>query len=90
VLLAFGVVLLGAILFLWLRSPKVDPQELERNKDIEIQAALDKDPTKCDQIMGRSYYYGPVDEKVITSESEARRQCRLNIKNKIVPTRFGG
>ena len=61
-----------------------------QNKEIEIQAAQEKNPAKCEEIRGESYAFGPTDAQITISESEAKEQCRSNIKNGIIPTLHGG
>lgn len=61
-----------------------------QNKGIEIQAAKERNPDKCNDIAGESFNYGPSDETVTVSEAQAREQCRENIKNGITPIMRGG
>ena len=62
----------------------------EQNREIANQAFTARDPTKCDQIRGSSYYFGPTDAPITMSESDARKQCRTDIATGVNSHGYGG
>lgn len=77
--------LLGVGLLVWYIWPEQPDENLRRNKMIEIEAAEEKNPAKCDNIKGASYYITDDNRRVSMTEAEARQQCQVNIAKDIVP-----
>jgi uncharacterized protein HemX len=71
-------------------QPPTEENTPRQNKEIEIAAAAEKNPAKCDEIKGESYRFGPRDEQIYVSEAEAKQQCRENIEHGITPVLHGG
>ncbi len=75
----------------WQGQNKSDTTNTPRkNKEIEVQAAKEKNVSKCGEIKGNSYNFGPVDEVIAIPEAEAKHQCRENIEKGITPSLVGG
>jgi hypothetical protein len=81
------MILAGALIYILAPS---HPNSPERNKAIEAQAFREHNLTRCNQIVGPSYTFGPTDAEIHLPEAAARDLCRHNIETGQPPILGGG
>lgn len=78
---------LGSFLLLWYIWPdETETTRMTNNKTLEIEAAQEKNPAKCEQITGPSYIYNATQQKIVVNQDLARSLCRQNIEKNSIPT----